>query len=209
MQAAIVVAEKILTIERETLGDDAEDYLGTLMQLAEMYIALDNFEHARQAQATVLATQTKLHGADDWRVTDARLALADVKFQEKLSIEDRKSLRDVEHDKLRAYQFFDSVRLAEAIEVLLRVAATEERIWGPNRRQVAATHVMLGGSYLRQRNLAAAKLHLDKALTIQEMCLGLDHPDIATTLTGLSGVALAQNRFADAEPLEQRTLKIR
>jgi len=72
---AIAAAEKMLAIERKVLGDFNDDVVDSLVRLAEMHEAREEFAVARQARQDVLAIRTKLYGEKEWRVTDARLAL--------------------------------------------------------------------------------------------------------------------------------------
>jgi CHAT domain-containing protein/Tfp pilus assembly protein PilF len=46
-------------------------------------------------------------------------------------------------------------------------------------------------------------------LAIYEKAHGRDHPDVATSLNNLAGLYYSQGRYADAEPLYQRSLAIR
>jgi hypothetical protein len=45
-------------------------------------------------------------------------------------------------------------------------------------------------------------------LVIREKGLGRDHPDVAQSLTSLAVLHRSQGRYADAEPLYQRSLAI-
>ena len=47
-----------------------------------------------------------------------------------------------------------------------------------------------------------------KALTVAEVNVGPDHPDVATSLNNLAEVYRAQGRYAEAEPLHKRALGI-
>ena len=46
-------------------------------------------------------------------------------------------------------------------------------------------------------------------MAIKEKALGRDHPDVARSLNNLAGLYRDQGRYADAEPLYQRSLAIR
>ena len=47
-----------------------------------------------------------------------------------------------------------------------------------------------------------------KGLTINEMALGPDHPDVAEDLGDLAAVHFAQRQFAQAEPHKRRGYKL-
>jgi hypothetical protein len=89
---AIAACEKKLAIEREVFGNVHEEVAGTLEQLAQMHEEREAFAAAKQARQEVLALWTKRHGATHWRVTDARLALAQVDQLAQLTAAERRQL---------------------------------------------------------------------------------------------------------------------
>jgi tetratricopeptide (TPR) repeat protein len=60
-----------------------------------------------------------------------------------------------------------------------------------------------------QGRYAEAEALLKRALKIDEAKLGIDHPDVATSLSNLARLYAELGRYAEAEPLYQRSLKIR
>ncbi len=80
----IAVLEKELAIEREVFGNLHADVADSLAMLARRYQARQDFATARKALQEVVTIRVQLHGAEDWRVTDARLALEDLGLREKL-----------------------------------------------------------------------------------------------------------------------------
>jgi tetratricopeptide (TPR) repeat protein len=68
----------------------------------------------------------------------------------------------------------------------------------------------LGNYYLRQRGeyKQVEQLH-QRALTIREQVLGLEHPGTATSLVHLAGLYQAQGKYEQAEPLYEQALTIR
>src|SRR5262249_2932691 len=75
---AIAEVERVLALEREVLGETHARVAGTLAVLARLHEANGDRSSARQALERALTIHTRLHGGGDWRVTDARLALADL-----------------------------------------------------------------------------------------------------------------------------------
>jgi hypothetical protein len=88
---AITACEKMLALWREVSGID-ENFAGWLAYLAEMYQQREDFPAAQKARQEVLAIREKLHGAADWRVTDARLELEDLERWARLSAAQRDAL---------------------------------------------------------------------------------------------------------------------
>ena len=54
----------------------------------------NDFDKARAARQVVLDVKTQLYGKEDWRVTDARLELANVEILARLPIDQRQTLRE-------------------------------------------------------------------------------------------------------------------
>jgi len=67
----------------------------------------------------------------------------------------------------------------------------------------------LGAALLDLGDLEGAKLPLQRALELSETTLGLEHPDVATSLNNLALLYVVQDRPSDAEPLYKRSLSIR
>jgi hypothetical protein len=82
---AIAVAEKMLAIERQLFGDRADDVVGSLQWLALLHEQREEFTAAVKRLREVREIQTARYGQDDWRVTDARLALVNMELRAKLN----------------------------------------------------------------------------------------------------------------------------
>lgn len=96
LEQAIAAAEKMLAIEREMYGDVHEDVAGSLERLAEMHEESEAWDAARQAREEVLDIKTKLFGNDHYKVTDARLALANLERIARLTNKQRQELSRVD-----------------------------------------------------------------------------------------------------------------
>src|SRR3989442_1184087 len=84
-----------------------------------------------------------------------------------------------------------------------------QAFYGPNHYKTAAGLTVLGRAlrFEPQGNDEAARL-FEQALVIRERVFGKVHPQVASTLNEMGGVALARNRFAEAEVLARRVLAI-
>ncbi len=84
-----------------------------------------------------------------------------------------------------------------------------QAFYGPNHYKTAAGLTVLGRAlrFEPQGNAEAARL-FEQALVIRERVFGKVHPQVASTLNEMGGVALARNRFAEAEVLARRVLAI-
>src|SRR6266581_1809756 len=84
-----------------------------------------------------------------------------------------------------------------------------QAFYGPNHYKTAAGLTVLGRAlrFEPQGNDEAARL-FERALVIRERVFGKVHPQVASTLNEMGGVALARDRFAEAEVLARRVLAI-
>jgi hypothetical protein len=100
---AVAAAEKTLAIEKEVFGERHPGVVGSLQFLAAVHQEREDWPAARTARQDVLRLQMALHGAADWRVTDARQALADLERWIRRSAEERARLHEAErlNDQMR------------------------------------------------------------------------------------------------------------
>ncbi len=84
-----------------------------------------------------------------------------------------------------------------------------QAFYGPNHYKTAAGLTVLGRAlrFEPQGNDEAQRL-FERALVIRERVFGRVHPQVASTLNELGGVALARGRFDEAEALARRVLAI-
>ena len=84
-----------------------------------------------------------------------------------------------------------------------------QAFYGPNHYKTAAGLTVLGRTlrFEPQGNDEAARL-FQRALAIRERVFGKMHPQVASTLNELGGVALARGRFGEAVAMAQRVLTI-
>jgi hypothetical protein len=73
--------------------------------------------------------------------------------------------------------------------------AIEEKAFGPNHPDVAASLNNLALLYRRQTKYADAELMYKRSLAIEEKTFGPDHPGVATTLINLVYLYGEQARF--------------
>ena len=210
LEEALVAAGKMLAIEREVLGNENEDVLGSLEQIGQMHDAREDFTAARKAREEMLAIRMKMHGADDWRVTDARLAMEDVGLLEKLPVEDRKALKEAVRADQQARQLFQANRFGEALKLTEHAQSVREQILGPEHQETARALNNLGVLYRAQGRFPArpSPLFQRAAPKIREKVFGPNHPQTATSVNDLAWLFYLQANYTAAERLYQRALKI-
>jgi hypothetical protein len=72
---ALAKAKQMLQIERTILGDNHVETAASWDFIGAQLMKLERFDEAEEAGRQLLAIRTKLYGADDWRVTEARAAV--------------------------------------------------------------------------------------------------------------------------------------
>ncbi len=126
---AIAAAEKMLVIEQQVFGNMHEEVAGSLEWLAGMHQQRDDFAAARKARQEVLTIRVKLHGAEHWKVTDARLALADVEGLGRMTASQRQRLAEAERLNAEVVALYHQGRFPEAVHGLVRLSSSASRRW--------------------------------------------------------------------------------
>jgi CHAT domain-containing protein/tetratricopeptide (TPR) repeat protein len=206
---AVAAAEKVLAIERAVLGNEHGEVVVSLQALAGLYERREDFAAARKARQEVLALETKRHGAADWRVTDARLALEEVEGGARLDADGRRLVQEAEarHNQVlqlhRQYRFREAAALAEE-EVGLR-----RRAQGESHRAYAASLNNLALLYGAMGDLARALPLFEQVRELDRRLLTENHPHYADSLTNLANLNLILGDYARALPLYEQARDLR
>lgn len=129
--------EKALAIERAVFGSVRAEVVPWLAFLASLYEARADFPAARQARQGVLTLHTRLHGARDWRVTDARLDLVDLERLSKLDANSRKELQQALALNQQVFRLRQQGRSREALPLARRALQIRGRLLGENHHHFA------------------------------------------------------------------------
>jgi serine/threonine protein kinase/tetratricopeptide (TPR) repeat protein len=87
--------------------------------------------------------------------------------------------------------------------------ADEQKLYGPQSVEVAASRYNLGMALLRDGHLAEAEKEHLEALSIRQHLLGTTNADVAASLDGLGSTYRDEWRLTEADPLIRRALAIR
>jgi tetratricopeptide (TPR) repeat protein len=109
---------------------------------------------------------------------------------------------------VRGLQLLHEFRAGEAEPLLLRALELYER-QGNVPAECIQVHCELASIATTRAEFTAAESHLQRALTLANVCLTSDHPDVATILGGLARLYLRRSEFTKAEPLLQRLLDLK
>jgi tetratricopeptide (TPR) repeat protein len=206
---ALTVAERVLWIERRVLGSGNEDVAGTLESLADMREERGEFAPAREARKQVLQIRTRLKGADYWRSTDARLALANCELLERLGGDERKLLRRASALNREFDELYRKGKFAEAVTQAKGALEIRQKLLGEEHAEYATDLNNLALLYDSMGDYTKAEPLYHNALEIRKQALGENHPDYAQSLNNLAGLYESIGYYAKAEPLYRKALEIR
>ncbi len=128
---ALIGANKVLAIDRTKYGAKDQRVAVSLDYVAKLNLVKGDFAAAREARRGALSIWQAVPGAAAWRVTDARLALADVDVLEKLTKPQRADLAKSDAAEESAEQAFRDAKFEQG--------ATEARAaFGKLARQFSA-----------------------------------------------------------------------
>src|SRR5262249_23529801 len=145
---------------------------------------------ARKALQEVRAIQEKLHGAADWRVTDARLDLEDLERRSRLSGEQRAALKEATELNGKVGPLWRAGMSAEALPLARRAVELRCQVLGKGHRHYARSLFNWGAQYAALGQPAQAEPLYRQALEIYKQALGERHPDYASSLNNLAALYL-------------------
>jgi CHAT domain-containing protein/Tfp pilus assembly protein PilF len=180
---AIPLAEEVVTIQRQQLGDNHLNVATSLSNLAELYQARGNYGDAETLYQEALNIRRQQLGDSH---PDVALSL---------------------HKLARLYQ--DQGRYDEAIPLAEEVVAILRWQLGNDHPDVAISLNNLAALYQNQDRYSEAESLYIEALAIYRQQLGNDHPDVATSLNNLAGLYQDQGRYGEAETFFLEALTIR
>jgi CHAT domain-containing protein/Tfp pilus assembly protein PilF len=198
---AIATAEKVLAIERQLFGDVHPNVVEDLGWLADIHLQRRDFAAARRAFEEILAIRVKLHGEKDWRVTDARTALADVDMLAKLDAAQWRQLLQAHDLTIQVKQLERQGKYQAALPLAEKALRIHRSIYGEQHRFYADA---LGWVALLHDHLGAparAEPLFRNALEIHRQALGELHPSYADSLNNLAEVTASRGDYVQAKRL--------
>jgi tetratricopeptide (TPR) repeat protein len=222
---AVPLFNRALAIREEMLGPEHLDVADVLNNLGAALAARGRFDEAEAALRRSLAIQEKLWGDHDPRVAKALHNLGGIAYYRGRVDEAERLLERALEIRAAALPEDDldlagsregmalllqkQGRPAQAAALLERLAATNERVYGSAHPQLARTLLNLG---LAREDLGQdddARRLFERALAIGEAAQEPAHPQLVRTLASLADLHCEQTRYAEAEPLFRRLLKLR
>ena len=182
-QEGIKVLEQAVRLRSAAGGTPTAELAASMRELANTHFYAGHLAVADSLDRLVLALTRKLNGERHPLVAEDLINLGAVQ-------------QEWGHYK-EAEQYY-----RQALDIT-------QAFYGPNHYKTAAGLTVLGRAlrFEPQGNDEAARL-FEQALVIRERVFGKVHPQVASTLNEMGGVALARDRFAEAEVLARRVLAI-
>jgi CHAT domain-containing protein/tetratricopeptide (TPR) repeat protein len=201
---AATLIEKMLALERAIFGDSHQEVANSLNLLARLHEARQDFKAARKAHQEVLAIRTKLYGAKDWRVTDARLALEGVGRLAKMDHESRQRLRQASVFEIKVVHLHGQGEYKEALILASKVREIRRQLLGENHLDYARILDNLAGLHSTMGDYAKALPLHEQARDLTKKLLTENHPEYATSLNNLARLYQSMGDYAKALPLYEQ-----
>jgi CHAT domain-containing protein/tetratricopeptide (TPR) repeat protein len=183
---ALVLAEKMLLVDREVFGPDHPLVAQSLAQTAELHVKLHDFPDAKRAAEHVRRIQAAWYTEQHWRAKDARLALERI---EKLAALDKGSLARLEDLDAKMRGLIADRHYEEALPLFQQKLKLEKEFLGDKYQDLTALIVL--ASQVQMRSLLRGESQWKDYADFLKTTRGPQHPEYARALTQL-GVLLYQ-----------------
>ncbi|MEQ9379547.1 MAG: tetratricopeptide repeat protein, partial [Pirellulales bacterium] len=214
LPAAIDAAEAMLEIERRVLGNYDLEVAISLGWLAERYLAIEDFDSAREARQERVEILAEIHGKQDWRVADARWELAHVTVLANLSKDDREALAGTSSLQREMSAAHDRSDIPAAVELARKVLARRQMLLPDPHPDLSLSLNDLGYFLDLQGDFAEAKEYYEQSLAMDQRLYPTEeypngHPDLAISLSKLGSLLISQGDFAAAMDYYEQVLAMR
>jgi tetratricopeptide (TPR) repeat protein/two-component sensor histidine kinase len=222
---AVALFQRALAIREDRLGLDHAEVADVLSKLGMTLASQGRFDEAETTLRRSLVLHERLWGDRDPRVAKVlhnlggiayyrgRTSDAERLLQRALAIREATLAPDdpdlAGSREALALLLQKQGRPAEAAPLLERLVATSGKVYGSGHPEFARTLFNLGLARKDLGDDAAATQLIARALAIDEGTLAPDHPQVVQTLAALADLHFEHGRYAEAEPLFRRLLKLR
>jgi tetratricopeptide (TPR) repeat protein/CHAT domain-containing protein len=197
--------------ERERREKEAENLrlAGLYARLARQCEEREDWAEARRARQGALEVLAELHDAKDWRVTDARLALAHAERLARLDKGQRQRLREAEAMDARVKALADQGKQRAALTLAQRALAARKELLGEDDALTLESLDRLRSLHQDLGDLVKAEPLLRKAIELRKRLLGEGHPDYPRALDDLARLYVGMAQHPRAEALYRQALEVR
>jgi tetratricopeptide (TPR) repeat protein/CHAT domain-containing protein len=205
----LAALQKKLAIEREVFGDVNEEVASSLVALAQIHEAREDFDAARKTRKEVLTLRTNLHGDKDWRVTDARLDLEDLELRARLGAAARLRVREAESFNKRARDLWQGGHAREALPLARQALSIRRDLLTENHRDYVTSLMGLAVLYSDLGEYHKALTLFVQARDLRKKLLTENHPAYANSLNNLAVLYQDMGDYRRALPLLEQARDLR
>jgi CHAT domain-containing protein/tetratricopeptide (TPR) repeat protein len=205
-------ADMALAVARNVVAEQPEAVNGLSVRLdfaAGMHEGAEDFAGAHKLREESLALLMVQFGADHWRVTNARLALAHVHSLSQLSADERRQLFEAGKLQSNANVLAGERKYGDAIALAKKAYESCKGILGEDEPFTAAAANRLGFFYLKSGDYRQAEAWSAKTAEVCKRVFGAQHPNYSAVLNNLAQAYFYQRNYDQAEPLFRQALAIR
>src|SRR5262249_30573590 len=161
---AVEAVGKMLSIEREVLGQTSEDAIGSLELLARLHQDREDWAAAREARKEVLDLRSTTLPKDHWQVAEARWAFDNIDTVAKLSDRDRRRLREADRLIQQFEELYGRGKYSEATGAARQALTIREALLGERHPDLAESLNDLGAVFHAQGDYGEARGYFQRAL---------------------------------------------
>ena len=221
---AIPLAERVLRIRQQVLGQEHPDVATSINNLALLYESQGRYTEAEPLYLQALEMRKRLLGQDHPSVATSINNLALLYYRQGRyteaeplylqALEMRKRLLGEEHPHVAtsinnlAALYSGQGRYTEAEPLYLQALEMRKRLLGQDHPHVATSINNLAELYRDQGRYTEAEPLYLQALEMTKRLLGQDHPHVATSINNLAELYRDQGRYTEAEPLYLQALEM-
>ena len=173
--------ERALELCRRTFGDEDDQTLKTMQNLAIVMAHQGHYDQTERLNRQLFEIQRRTRGPEDPRTLISMSNLAVVLHQQG--------------------------QYAEAAQLNRQLLDIQRRVLGPEHRNTVRTIANLAAVLIDQGQFAEAEKLDREALEIQQKAFGADNPDAIRTMSTLAIVLYNQQKYAEAENWNRQTLE--
>jgi CHAT domain-containing protein/Tfp pilus assembly protein PilF len=205
---AIAALEKVLRIERDTLGPWHRDTETTADRLGDWHRARGKWEQEANYRCVVIEARRMLYGKGHYRTVDARLELAEALAQAKRTPAQRAALDLARGLNGQVVALYRKGQAAKAISLARQALSIRKDVLGERHPHYANSLNILAFLYENMGDHKAALSLHQKAMAICKKVLGKKHPDYASSLNNLAALYWSLGDHKQALPLFKQALAI-
>jgi CHAT domain-containing protein len=205
---AVAAIGRALAIEREVHGQGGRRQIILLEFLAMLLEQQEDWPAAKKARTEVLDEFRRAYGQDHWKVTQARLELADVELKARLTVAQRKQLRQLEQLHHQVRYLLQVGQARSALPPATQALGITKDLYGDRHLAYATSLNNLGAVYHGRGDYRPALSVLDRALAVTRAAVGPRHPEYALRLNNLGLLHEVLGDYRAAMPLLRQALEV-